>query len=347
MAVSSKFASNDSDTLDTGASRQNLLMISKFWEKAQPHLAQVRPFLNKILPVLTEAGSKATNVARDVILPHYNDEIGKVMWNVILVFFGGQFALTIMALQAFKMTGSVMIQKSVSQLRESYHEAMIKLRSDPEARALMDETNGEISLEDVGGAVFSLVAGGENVGRSRRIVSVCLRCIDPNKLLDSLSGFLVGSMAILAILRSQVAKCVSIGAQIGTHITSFIRVRAEKDLFERYPQHKNWVDVGLRSGSALIGIIISFMLIKVVNSFNCALQGAESLSKKALDFAHKRGKLLSVKPNDTAVQSLTMAVVFVGVAWQVRSKFNCPWYLKLFLLPAVVSENLLGILAIV
>lgn len=344
MAGSSKFAGDTAHVTDT---KPNLVNIAKFWEKAEPHLTKIRPYLDKVIPLLSQAASTASHVGRNVILPHYTDEMGRVMWNVILVFFGGQFALTIMAIQAFKMTGSVMIRNSLAQMRESYHDAMAKLSSDPEARSLFDANgDGNVSLEELGQAVLATLTknGG---GRSRQIVAVCLKCIDPNKIVDSVSGFMVGSMAIVAILRSQIAKCVSIGAQIGTHIASFIRARSEKSLYEKYPEHKNWIDASLRSGSALVGIIISFMLVKVVNSFNCALQGAEGLSKQALAFAHRRGKLLSVKPNDNAVQALAMALVFVGVTWQVKTKFGCPWYLKIILLPAVISENLLALLAVV
>ena len=87
--------------------------------------------------------------------------------------------------------------------------------------------------------------------------------------------------------------------------------------------------------------------MKVINAFNCALQGAESLTAILLGLAHKRGRLMDVRPNDNAVQALTMGIVFVGVMTQVKSGFNLPWYVKLMLLPAVVTENLLSVLAVV
>jgi hypothetical protein len=61
------------------------------------------------------------------------------------------------------------------------------------------------------------------------------------------------------------------------NITNFLKSHLSKILYEKYPEHKNWVDVSLKTFSSILGIIISLLLVKVVSAFNCALQGSEGV----------------------------------------------------------------------
>ena len=347
MVVASKMADTKTSSRDMPQQDQ-LAGIMKFWETAQPHLAKIQPMMSKVMPFVIRASQRTRTVAEKFVIPHYTDDASRVMWNVILVFFGGQFALTIMAMQAFQMAGSGIMHESLAQLREQYYQAMTRFQNDPDAREIFDANNdGVITLDEVSQAVVSSFSGETSRIRdkSRKMVSICMRCIDPEKLSEAFRGFMMGALAIIATLRSKLAKCISIGSKIGEHIATFLKSKSQTALYERYPEHKNWVDMALRSGSALIGIVVSFMLMKVINAFNCALQGAQALTGVMLDAAHKRGKLMQVRSNDNSVQALTMGIVFVGVMTQVKSGFNLPWYLRLVLFPVVFSENVLGLLA--
>ena len=349
MVVSSKMADPSSAAPAPTPQTDQLEGIVRFWEKAQPHLARIKPMITRLLPIIATAGKQTKNVVERYVVPHYTDDVGRIMWNVILVFFGGQFAMTIMALQAFQMTGSSLIQTSLQQLREQYVQSMARFQNDPDAREIFDSNNdGVITLDEVSQAVISSYSGETDSIRtkSKKIVSICLRCVDPSKINAAFQGFLMGLLAIIATLKSTLGKVLSVGAKIGEHLGAFLKSKTQKALYERYPEHKDWVDMGLRSGSTLLGVIASFMLMKVMNAFNCALQGAQSLSAVVLDVAHKRGRLLNVRPNDTSVQALTMGIVFVGVMTQFKSGFKLPWYLKLALFPVVISENVLGALAV-
>jgi hypothetical protein len=349
MTAASKMADHGRSGTDSDGQRE-IAAIAKFWKQAEPHLAKIRPHLKKLLPLLFAAGTKAVSLSHQFLTPFNKEGVAGVMWNVILVFFGGQFALTIMAMQAFELTGSVVIENSLKQLRQQYHEAMVRFHNDPDAKGLFDSNqDGDVSMEEVSAAVMRSV-NGETVGirdKSRKLVSICMRCIDPYRLSEAVSGFLMGSLAVIATLRSRLAKNVAMGTMIGQNISVFLRAQSEKGLYEKFPQHREWVDVGFKTGEAVIGIIISFTLTRVINAFTCALQGAESLTGILLAYAHRRGKLLHLRQGDKTVQAFTVALLFVGVMTQLRSRFALPWYIKLTLLPAVISETLLSGLALV
>lgn len=345
MTVASKHTDAQAPHPLQRADTQTLAALAKFWDKAQPHLAHIRPFLTKAIPVLVTRGQQGASLAKR----YYTDDAGRFMWNFVLVFFGGQFALTIMAIQAFKLTGSAVIEKSMTQLREQFETAMVRFQQDPDAREIFDANHdGVISLEEVYQAVMAMMNGETSSIRdkNRRLVSICMRCVDPQRLTEAATGFMMGSLAVVATLRSNMVKSFAIGTKIGEHLADFLTARMQKPLYETYPEHKKWVDVGLKSGSAVVGIIVSFLLTRVINAFNCALQGAEALSVIVLDFAHKRGKLLNVKHGDAITQAFLIALIFVGVTTQLKSGFRLPWYMKLLMLPAVFSENLLSVVAV-
>lgn len=349
MTVSSKIADPAYTGVNTDGQRE-IASFAKFWQQAEPHFAKIRPFLKKVLPLLLSSSKQALSIGQRLLTPYYTDDVGRVMWNVILVFFGGQFALTIMAIQAFELTGSVVIEHSLKQLRQQYMEAMARFQNDPDAKELFDSNNdGEITLDEVTQAVMSSVNGESSIirERSRKLVSVCMRCIDPNRLADAVSGFLMGSLAVIATLRSRLAKSVAMGTKIGQNISGFLRAQSEKGLYEKFPEHREWVDVSLKAGASVIGIIVSFTLTRVINAFTCALQGAESLSGILLDYAHRRGKLLYLRQGDAVVQAFTVALLFAGVMTQIKSRFSLPWYIKITLLPAVISETVLSALSVV
>lgn len=350
MVVASKISERSSDSSPDKEANQRLAGIASFWMKAEPHLAQIRPLISKILPIALQAGKQTQSLTQRFLLPHYTDGVGRVMWNVLLVFFGGQFALTIMAIQAFQMTGSNVIEKSLKQMKEQFGHAMLKFQNDPDARELFDANrDGVVTLEEVSNAIFSTFSEESRAVRdkSRKLISICLRCIDPEQLTEAFRGFMMGSLAIIATLRSKLAKCISIGTKVGEYIAVFLRSRTEKALYQAYPEHKKWVDQGLRASSSLIGIIVSFTLMKVINSFNCALQGSQALTGIMLEAAHKRGRLMSIRSSDNSAQALTLAMVFVGVMSQIKNGFQLPWYLKLIMFPVIISENTLRFLAIV
>ncbi len=325
--------------------------LSKLWESAQPTVQQLRPYINKFAPVLRRVSVDTKDGFDKYIAPHWNDDATQIAWNLILIFFGGQFALTIMAVQSFNQTGGEIIRRSLLELKKSYIDGMKELHKDPVARDLLDsDGDGYVSFSEICRASYAAISDDSPHIRSqaRQLVSICLRCVNPNRIMEAFIGLWTGLITVIACLRSKVAKCVSIGARIGQHISRLVRSRVEKRFYELYPDHRDWVDVGLKSGSAAVGIIISLVLMKVVNSVNSAVEGSQNLIKLILKkIKSNNPKFSKIAESDTPVQSAAMALVIAGVLFQLRNGFSCPWYLKLILAPAILSESILSVFSVV
>ncbi|KAF4664095.1 hypothetical protein FOL47_005300 [Perkinsus chesapeaki] len=314
----------------------------------EPHLEALMPYIRAAVPIIESIVKKMQAIYLQYIKPNWHDGLGDFCFAVLLLFFGGQFALTILAWGAFQQAGGGMIKRAWKELNTEYVDSMRKLQEDPEAKALFDQDkDGEVSIGEVATAVSSVIGADtpEEKQKARRMIGATMRCVDPNRLLDAITGFWAGLVAVIAALRSQLAACVSVGASIGQKGAEYAKDYLEKPLYEKFPDYKDWVDAGLRAGCSLIGILVSLFMARIVTAFNCAIKGAQKLAGIAIKKAHEAGYLTNVKDNGSKVQALAMGLTAVGLWYQFSSGFSCPTLLKLVLFPLLISENILTLIA--
>jgi hypothetical protein len=89
-----------------------------------------------------------------------------------------------------------------------------------------------------------------------------MKCINPTNVADALKGLWAGSMVVLATLKSNIARVVSIGAAIGAKAGKLAKPKLQKLLYEYYPEHKSWVDFFVTGIFAFIGIVVSMFLTR-------------------------------------------------------------------------------------
>lgn len=323
--------------------------LKPYWEKVRPYAEQVKPLLKATIPYLQMAWVQL-QLLHVKLQPYYSEEFFDTIFAVILLFFGGQFAMTIACVQAFRMSGWRMMKGSWEQLKESYAQAVTTLEKDDKMRKLFDtDGDGALSLQEIlvvfKEMVFAESKEQKNLAMERAFL--VLKCVDPNKILDALIGLWVGVVTVLSTLRSQMAYCVSVGANIGRLICETLRNYTQDRLYAMLPEHKKWVDFGLRASCGFLGILISLFLVRIISAFNSSLQGASVLTKVVMQRLHDRGKIDSAFQKDREKEEMVKwAMAMVGFLWQLKSGFDLPWLLKLPLFPVYIVEGTLGILAV-
>ena len=299
----------------------------------------IRPYLEAAAPHLSAAWVKGYKLYLD----YWQDGYGEIAWCLMLIFFGGQFALTILAIQAFNQAGGSIIKQSLADLRVTFKDSMHNLQEDPDAKSLFDKDgDGHVTIEEVLVSFADVVTSEDPKVKAQalRMTSVGLKCIDPNRIIEAGIGFWAGFVAVIATLRSNLAKAVSNGAMIGEHVLRYVKVYCEKPLYESYPDHKPWVDAGLKTACAFFGIMISFLVVRLVSAFNSALQGAHRLSDIIVNNIKIRKAIsMDAKQESTLNQVILVFLVFWGLNWQLSNGFSLPWYLRLVLLPLIVFES--------
>jgi hypothetical protein len=302
------------------------------------------PYVESSLPYLKAGWDHSKRLYRD----YWSAGYGEILYCFLLVFFGGQFALTILAIQAFNQTGGVIIEASMHELKSNYEQGMRKLQDEPGAKQFFDrDGDGIVTSEEVLLALKDVISSDDPKIKANGILmtSICMKCVDPHKLVEAIVGLWAGLIAVIATLKSTLAKNVSNGAKIGEHLLSYIRVYLEKPLYEYFPEHKSWVDVGLQAGCALTGIVISLMVVRVVSAFNSALNGAHRLAEIAMGQLRARGLLKDPVQESTLSQAIVILLVFMGINWQLSTGFSLPWYLRPVLLPLSVFESITTLVA--
>lgn len=345
------------------------------WSKAQPYIDMAHPYVMMLKPVF-EVFEAIVMLIWNIIhavLPFLDEQTMQIMFAVVLLFMGGQFAMTIACVQAFKTCGWSSMKKSYEQLKESYHDTREALNNDPDARELFG-AGGDDDLTVwhlVVAAKDTLLAESDSEGqKSFKRMYVVLKCVDPNKILDASVGFWVGIVAILSTLRSQMVYCVNIGASIGNNISKMLQHYVEGYVGDRCSAStKTWIMFGLRSTCGLGGIIISLLMTRIVSAFCSALQGATLLSKvlhnhlnaqKGLEKGKRSslgnlvfnapaspGQLVTSSQKMTTYEMGTMWVIaLAGFLFQLATRFNLPMWMKVPLAPVYFVESCLAVIAI-
>lgn len=264
--------------------------LEPVFEKLKPFFKRIRPLLRAAVP-LGAAAVAQVGKAQKTLSTHYTEEVGEILTGSVLLFFGSQFAMTIACVQAFRISGSERMQESFRQLQENYRRARLALNKDPEARRMLDRDNdGEVSRSELMLIWKELVFAESKDERKEALQKafLVLKCVDPNRALEALVRLWGGCTMVLAVLRSRFAYCVSQGANVGQLLCATLRNYAQEPLYKMLPEHKPWVDFGLRFSSGLVGIVISRLLFRVLSAYSSALQGSAMLTAAVLRIRENR-----------------------------------------------------------
>lgn len=317
-------------------------------------LKQAKPLVEKMEPIV-RASYPYIVVIKDaavqgycLVQPYWDAEVSSIALALVLLFFGGNFALSIACWQVFRVSGQRLVSKSWEELRTSFQEALATLKKDPEAQAIFGGDNdGNIAVSQIWSALKLLAIADSDKEKelAKTKVSLLLKCIDPAKILDASIGLWTGLVAILAILRSRFVQSITIGANVGQKVVEINKPLVQPKLYEAFPHHHKWVDFGLRSSGGIIGAITALILIRVISAFNLALEGGDMLVKYLLRLNDRKGYLPNFKLSEDQSRIGIWIVAVVGFLVQLRSGFGLPLLLRIPLSPMIFVEWILTLLA--
>jgi len=161
-----------------------------------------------------------------------------------------------------------------------------------------------------------------------------------NRALKVLYG---GLMAVVVVMRSQMAQSISMGADIGETVGKTIKHKIKPFVEKQKGEHKAWINWGVDTACTMISVIVASMLQRLVSAFYSALKGARKLTTNGIAFAAKN-KLIpeGIDIDDNEGMVLVSVVTAIGFLWQLSSGFDIPWYLKLPLTPLIMLETMLA-----
>mmetsp|Transcript_29364 Transcript_29364/g.77134 ORF Transcript_29364/g.77134 Transcript_29364/m.77134 type:complete len:235 (-) Transcript_29364:29-733(-) len=175
-----------------------------------------------------------------------------------------------------------------------------------------------------------------------RVLRIFLKTLDPKEVQKALEGLYQVVLSVVATLRLRFAAAVTLGCAVGDIFRKAAELVARPRLEEALaPDYHKWIDTLIEYGCKASGIMLAWMLERVIGALHCSLRGAQLLVKHGQEAANRANllpqhlKLAEGSPTFTAVVGAVAAVGFIN---QVATSFSLPAPLALFLLPLSLVE---------
>jgi len=298
-------------------------------EKVRPYAAKAAPFAAMAIAAVITAWPfivQYTKLVREYIdkLPEF---VAMAILGFLLCFFGGMFPLCIAAVEAWSLCGGKEAIKNVGALLGEAE----KLKKENEADDLKDDDgDGVADVKQITGQQLLLRKG-----------HLALKACDPQTVSNALSGLYMGWVGVLATLKIQFAKTITLGASIGDMIykpaSRYVEPALKKALPEEY---EKWVTVAIKYSCRAVAVSIAWWIQRVISGFHSALRGGLIFSRNILSFASKRGFLKDFDEKTSNLDEVVgYAVACVGFLFQWKCGFSVPMVCSLFLWPVQVLEG--------
>lgn len=295
---------------------------------------KVKPYLVKAAPVIA-----AAVVYIQVALPYIVFAIGKcskfiaglpekVLYGSLgfaMCFCGGIFPATIAAAEAWNLCGG---GEAIVAIQELYGEFL----------KLQDASKKDDDKDEDGDGVRDVdqIQPKELLARKTMLA---LRTVDPERFNGAISGIYTGWIGVLAILKIQFAKTITLGEVIGEKLyepASRLEPQIKAVVPEEY--HKV-VPMALRWTCKAIAISIAWWIQRVISAFHSAIRGGLMFGRYFVNYLHEKG-VLKVSDEDTYMdEAIGWSIAALGFLFQLAMGFGVPFPLNILLLPVQFVET--------
>jgi hypothetical protein len=253
-----------------------------------------------------------------------------------------------------QLSGWDTVKQSYSVIKRNITQAQEAFANDADAQKYFDKDgDGRVSISELSDAAKTVFRGSAD---ERNKVLMNLRCVfvavDPHEVMRGITALWATTVAVIATLRSSIAKDVALGVSIGEMMSAQVSKYVKPVLIRRVDDDlKKWVDFGLDSMCRMFGISLALILVRIVSAFHSAIKGGQLIALYVCKFL--RNKQLYTDAQN-ALQSnknierteLFMAIQYglalTGFWWQLKQGFMLnSVLLRFLLLPFMICEFVL------
>jgi len=248
------------------------------------------------------------------------------IFGLVLCFFGGTFAVSIAAFEAFMMVGYADTKVAFAYL---YSEFLKVKNSYIEDDLKDDDGNGIPDVQEI--TTEQLI--------QRKALLFLSSVEDPEKITEAWGGVVSGFLAVLATLKIEFAKVITLGAAIGNTLRKPLAYVMAPVLGQLLgDKYARWTNVIINSTAKLIAISIAWNVQKVVSAFHSAIKGGLIFSRHIILFLNKKG-YLSINHEDTYLDEIVgWGIALVGFWFQLSNFFALPFPWNVLLFPLTLLE---------
>ena len=240
-----------------------------------PYLLMVAPYIGKAadgvvaaIPLVHRGYEKYLSIMI-VLQPYRLDLLFPSLCGLIMCFFGGSFFTLIAAVEAYKLCGYETSMKCLRDISEDYKAFCEANAKDDAADA---DGNGVADVLEISAKDLAV-----------RKTMLFMKSVDPQRLTDALTGLNSGFLAVVATLKLQFCKSVTLGNAIGDIFMrpaqAYVKPAMEMVLPNDY---KKWAGPIVTYMIKSTAISIAWFLQRVISAFHSAIRGGHMVGKNIL-----------------------------------------------------------------
>eukprot|EP00050_Salpingoeca_kvevrii_P006120 m.287557 g.287557 ORF g.287557 m.287557 type:complete len:348 (-) comp11801_c0_seq1:120-1163(-) len=253
------------------------------------------------------------------------------LYGFAMCLFGGKYAASIAAVEAFKMCGWDRTHACLMDLMQDVRAMHSAHLADDKRDDNMD------GIPDV-----ELLNTKEKLHRK---LALYLRVINPDRVIGALGGIYQGVIGVVSTLKFHFARVVTLGVSIGNYLRKPAAMYVAPGLAHVVPaQHQKWVPMIVSYLCKMVGITSAYAVQHVLSVAQSAFQGGVMCSRALFRLAEERG-IYKINEDESMLDEFVgYAFAALGVYLQLWAGFSLFFPLNLILLPLNFVEWLLWLL---
>lgn len=294
--------------------------VSPYVKMAAPYLAMAWIYFMIALPYIITTVSKAQELCAQ--LP---EKIVYALVGFCVCFFGGVFPATIAAVEAWHLCGGDEAMECCKTLYAEFQK--------------VHAASGKDDAKDLDGDGVPDVLQMAPKDLVMHKARLALKAVNPETVSDGVVGLYTGWVGVLAILKIQFAKTVTLGEKIGEKLYEPAS-RLEPTICGMVPEeYQKWVPCVVRWSCKLSAISMAWMVSRVISAFHSAIRGGLLFGRYLVDYLHEKGYLKVDSSGGYTDEAIGWAVALCGLLFQFACGFGVPFPFNLVLWPLQLVES--------
>lgn len=296
--------------------------------KAAPLIGTAAELIEEAIPYIHIAIVKLLNIWEQ-LQPYKPELLFPAFFGLVICFFGGDFLTVIAAVEAYRMCGYETTSSCIKILYDDFAKVVEANKKDD-----------KVDKDGDGVADVLEISPKELVVRKTLLF---LKTVDPKKFSDALTGLNSGFLAVVATLKLEFAKTITLGCAIAHAIEKPVQRYVIPKVEPLVPtEYRKWVSPVTSYALKSVAISIAWTVQRFVSAFHSAIRGGLMASRCILAYLSVMKYTPHIDHNDTYLDEVAgYALAFLGLYSQVVGGFRIPFPLNVLLLPFSVLEYIL------
>jgi len=161
-----------------------------------------------------------------------------------------------------------------------------------------------------------------------------LKTVDPVRIGDALGGLQSGLLAVVATLKMQFCKAITLGTALGEIVLKPVLKYVLPVLEGVLPdEYRKWAKPSLAYSVKCAAVSFAWFVQRIISAFHSAMRGGHLFSQNILEYLDHMGYYkVDVKATQLD-EVLGYAFGGLGLVYQLSSGFGMPWPLRLLMWP--------------